>query len=163
MALATNQEGAWSGAVEGAITGAAGEIDAFTFGRVKGAFGADAGSAEYGYGRVAGGIARDSLMSYGGARVLKAAYSVPSTLHHFTSTTAAAAIRASGTLRAGGGLFGRGVYGSKWASGFVAKLMGAGSVEASISFSTKGLSVARTLVPGTFRVIGDVGRASFIP
>jgi hypothetical protein len=71
-ALATGQEGAWSGFGEGAKIGLAGEIDAFTFGKVKGAFGTDTTSREYGFARGAGVVARDSLLTAAGAGGAKA-------------------------------------------------------------------------------------------
>jgi hypothetical protein len=76
-------------------------------------------------------------------------------LHHFTSIEAAAKIAKEG-IAAGKGIFGAGVYGSSVESSAAATLMGARSVEASIAFSTQGLTVTRTLIPGAFRVKGSV-------
>ena len=81
----------------------------------------------------------------------------PATLYHFTSAEAAAAIRASGRLLPGGGLFGGGVYGSAFNSAAAARLMGAASVEAVVPFSG-GLGAVASgfgpiVVPGAYRVI----------
>lgn len=94
--------------------------------------------------------------------VLDAAYAVPATLYHFTSLGASASIAQTG-LRASPGLFGTGAYGSSINSGFAATLMGAASTETSIAFSTIGLRVAPTLIPGAFRVIGNVPVSNLLP
>ncbi len=81
----------------------------------------------------------------------------PSTLYHFTSLEAAAAITASGSLLPGPGFFGFGVYGSAFTSPVGATLMGAASTEAVIPFSS-GLGTAASafgpfVIPGAYRVI----------
>jgi len=73
--LVSGKAGAWSGFGEGAKIGLAGEMDAFSFGTVKGAFGTDTSSREYGFARGAGVVARDSLLTaagVGGAKALGA-------------------------------------------------------------------------------------------
>jgi RHS repeat-associated protein len=111
-----------------------------------------------GFSEAVGGFGLQTLATAGVGEILQA-YKIPSTLYHFTSTETATEIRAQGLIRVGTqriGVFGRGVYASRWDSPIAAKLMGARSVETSISFSTRGLSVSRTLIPGAFRVRGNV-------
>jgi len=92
-----------------------------------------------------------------------AAYSVPATLYHFTSAAGAAGIAAAGEITAstglaegGGAIFGSGVYASAPQIPIIATLMGASSTEAVVPISTQGLTVYRTLIPGAFRIIGNV-------
>ena len=96
-----------------------------------------------------------------GGAGLKSAYSVPKTLYHFTSKEAAIIIGNKG-ISSSAGLFGSGVYGSSVNSAAAAKLMGARSVESSVAFSTKGLNVGRTLIPGAFRVKGSVSASNLL-
>lgn len=72
---------------------------------------------------------------------LISAYCVPAMLYHFTSAEAAASIAADGTINAGAGLFGTGVYGSSVLSPTAATLMGAGATDAAIAIPTAGLTV----------------------
>ncbi len=60
----------------------------------------------------------------------------PSTLYHFTSAEAAAAIKAAGTIYPSAtGVYGAGVYGSAFNWPIAASLMGASSTEAVVPFS----------------------------
>ncbi len=81
-------------------------------------------------------------------------YQVPEYLYHFTSAEGGAAINASGVLNAGKGLYGEGVYLTRFTSPTMATLQGARSTEAVIRVATEGLEISPTLFPGTFRTLG---------
>ncbi|MEZ6060866.1 MAG: hypothetical protein R3C19_10915, partial [Planctomycetaceae bacterium] len=101
-----------------------------------------------------------NVSAHVGAHALHAAAFIvtyfPSTIYHFTSTAAAQSITASGTINAGAGLFGRGVYASSFNSALLARLMGAGSTETVIAISVRGISRVPTLLPGAWRILHDV-------
>ncbi len=80
----------------------------------------------------------------------------PSTLYHFTSAASAESIVASQTIHAGNGMFGTGVYASSFNSAILARLMGARSTEAVVKFSAAGLKKMPTIIPGAWRIFGDV-------
>ena len=81
---------------------------------------------------------------------------IPKSLYHFTSKEGAAAIRSSGVIRPGSGLFGRGTYLTRFCSPFAAKIQGAKSVEVAITVTTEGLNISPTLFPGTYLVEGPI-------
>ena len=85
----------------------------------------------------------------------------PATVYHFTSSAGYSAIMSQGVIRAGSGLFGRGVYVSAFSSPFIARLMGAQSTEKCIKIAAEGLKNAPTLIPGAYRILQDVGLKYF--
>ena len=90
------------------------------------------------------------------ALLIGEAYAPPAVLYHFTSAAAAASIAADGTITAGSGLFGTGVYASSVLSPTAATLMGAGATDAAIAIPTAGLTVTPTLIPGSFVISVNV-------
>ena len=94
---------------------------------------------------------------YGGGMIAAG----PSTLYHFTSAEGYASIMSQGFIRAGSGLFGRGVYASAFASPFIARLMGAQATEKCVKIAAEGLQKAPTLIPGAYRILQDVGSTFF--
>jgi RHS repeat-associated protein len=91
----------------------------------------------------------------------------PATLYHFTSAEAAAAIRSSGRILPGKGLFGSGVYGSAFRSPLAAKIMGARSVQAVVPFAaglgTKASMIGPIPYVGAYRVIAPVTLFGGVP
>ena len=91
----------------------------------------------------------------------------PATLYHFTSAEAAAAIRSSGRILPGKGLFGSGVYGSGFRSPLAAKIMGARSVQAVVPFAaglgTKASMIGPIPYVGAYRVIAPVTLFGGVP
>jgi RHS repeat-associated protein len=85
----------------------------------------------------------------------------PATVYHFTSSAGYSAIISQGVIRAGSGLFGRGVYVSAFSSPFIARLMGAQSTEKCIKIAAEGLKKAPTLIPGAYRILQDVSSKYF--
>ena len=85
----------------------------------------------------------------------------PATLYHFTSSAGYSSIMSQGMIRAGSGLFGRGVYVSAFSSPFIARLMGAQSTEKCVRIAGESLKKAPTLIPGAYRILQDVGSKYF--
>jgi hypothetical protein len=105
----------------------------------------------YGVGNISGHIG-----VYAGYAAVAIATYFPTTVYHFTSTSAANSINASGVINMGGGLFGRGVYASSFNSPFLARLMGAASTEAVFSISVQGITRVPTLIPGAWRILHPI-------
>ncbi len=152
----------WSNNTLDTIANASGGFgDALLFGlgdNIRGLLGLDdivnECSPEYLRGGVAGALTSLAVTAgYGAYR----AYQIPSVLYHFTSFEAAAAILEDGVINVGvRNAYGEGVYLTRFANPLIASLQGAASTEAIIEVETEGLQVVRTMVPGTFRVVGSV-------
>ncbi len=97
---------------------------------------------------IANGAANPSLPEAFILPVLKA-FQTPKYVYHFTSSAAAASIRSEGVIHASRGLYGSGVYATRWNSKIMATIQGAQSTQAVIRVSAQGFK--RTPFPGTFR------------
>lgn len=86
----------------------------------------------------------------------------PAIVYPHTSAQALAGILRSSTILAQSGAFGNGVYVSAFANPTLATLMGAAARACALEISTAGLMVLPTLVPGSFRIVGNVRLQSII-
>src|SRR5690554_5116607 len=77
------------------------------------------------------------------------AYQMPRYVYHFTSSQAAVSISSSGVIHTSRGLYGTGVYTTRWNVGAVARLQCAQSSQAVIRLPSDGFR--RILFPGTYR------------
>ncbi len=110
---------------------------------------------------VAGATLVTGVTVIAGPAVLQA--TVPKTLYHLTSLQGSIGIGQAGTIQAGSGLYGFGVYASAFQSRVFATLQGAASTQVMIPFSTAGLRVVPTFFPGTYRVLGNVPVPKGVP
>lgn len=118
---------------------------------VGGALGATAGSALGLNGSIVGG-AIGATLGFGVGHT----YTVPDELYHFTSENNALKIMAQGCLEARPGNHGVGIYSTRYSQPLLATLQRAASTEIRLDIPTKGLTVKRTFVPGTFKITQNV-------
>jgi len=147
---------------QGFVDFTAGFGDAASFGlsrhirNLYGIQGVDYCSTSYAQGEGAGVVGSVGTLAAGGMAInigLRAV-GATSTLYHFTSAVGAASITADGTIMAGSGLYGSGVYATAINSGIWARISGAASIEAIIAI--RGVNALATPWPGTFRILGHV-------
>ena len=77
-------------------------------------------------------------------------YQTPATLYHFTSSGAATQIVSDGFIIGGSGLYGHGVYLTRYNAAWLARMQGAKSAQTVFTISTKGRNIKAKLFPGTF-------------